>query len=85
MWVVAIDNRFMLNDQIRIYHSLLDKCNYTTLYVRSITSIATQVFKSLNNLNYSFMNEIFNVKDTHTISEIQIMYFNQRLIRLLCQ
>ncbi len=28
------------------------------------------------------MNEMFNVKDTNTILEIQILYFNESLIRL---
>ncbi len=44
--------------------------------------IATEVFKLLKNLNPSFMNEMFNVKDTRTISETQILYFNNNLIRL---
>ncbi len=26
--------RFMLNDQISTYYSLLDKCYYTTLHIR---------------------------------------------------
>ncbi len=45
--------------------SLLEKCNYTTLHIRSIKAIASEVFKSLNNLNLNFMNKMFQVKDNY--------------------
>ena len=55
--------RFMLNDKTSTYETLLEKCNYTTLLIRRIKVIAIEVFKSLNNLNPCFMNEMFDVKD----------------------
>ncbi len=54
----------MLKDEICIYEQLLEKCNYATLHIRCLRIISTEVFKSLNNLNPSFMKEMFNVKET---------------------
>ncbi len=54
----------MLKDQIGTYEQLLEKCNYATLHIRCLRIISTEVFKSLNNLNPSFMKEMFNVKET---------------------
>ncbi len=47
--------RFMLKDQISTYEQLQEKCNYATLHIRRLRIISTDVFKSLNNLNPSFM------------------------------
>ncbi len=37
--------RFLLNDQKSTYHELLEKCNYTTMLIRQIKTIAIEVFK----------------------------------------
>ncbi len=42
---------------------MLEKSNYTTLHIRCIKAIVSEVFKSLNNLNPNFMNKMFQVKD----------------------
>ncbi len=47
--------RFLLNDQKSAYHELLEKCNYTTMLIRRIKTIAMEVFKSLHDLNPTFM------------------------------
>ncbi len=62
----------MLKHQISTYEQLLEKCNYATLHIRRLRIISTEEFKSLNNLNPSFMKETFNVKETCLISEIQV-------------
>ncbi len=49
--------RFMFND--KTYSSKLEKCNYTTLHLRCIKAIASEVLKSLNNLSPNVMNKIF--------------------------
>ncbi len=36
--------RVMFNDHCRTYPALLEKCNYTTLHVRRIKTIACEVF-----------------------------------------
>ncbi len=39
---------FMFNDKVSTYESLLERCRYTTLHIRRIKTIATEVFlKSL--------------------------------------
>ena len=55
--------RFMFNDKKSTYDSLLEKCNYTTLHIRRIKTIATEVFKSLHDMNPAFMKDIFQQKD----------------------
>ncbi len=55
--------RFMFNDKTSTYSSMLQKCNYTTLHIRRLKAITSEVFKSLNNLNPNFMNKMFQVKD----------------------
>ncbi len=54
--------RFMFNDTVSIYESLLDRRGYTTLHIRRIKTIANEVFKSVNHLNPTFMKEMFNIK-----------------------
>ncbi len=54
---------FIFNDKTSTYSSLLEKCNYTTLHIRRINAIASEVFKSLNNLNPNFINKMFQMKD----------------------
>jgi hypothetical protein len=67
--------RFMFNDKTSTYAALLDKSNYTTLHIRRIKVIATEVFKSLNHLNPSFMNSMCQVKDIpYDLRDSNIMY-----------
>ncbi len=66
--------RFMFNDMTSTYNSLLEKCNYTTLHIRHIKAIASEVFKSLNNLNPNFMNKMFEMKDiTYDLRDSNIL------------
>ncbi len=69
--------RFLFNDNTSTYSSLLEKCNYTTLHRRHIKAKASEVFKSLKNLNPNFKKKIFQVKDiTYDLKDV-----NQSLIR----
>ncbi len=52
--------RFLLNDKKSSYDVLLEKNNPTTLHLRRIKG---EVIKSLNDLNPSFMKEMFQKKD----------------------
>ena len=64
----------MFNDKTSTFSSLLEKCNYTTLHIRCIKAIASEVFKSLNNLNPNFMNKMFQVKDiTYDLRDSNIL------------
>ncbi len=53
---------FMCKDKKGLYSSLLEKCGYNTLLIRPIKTIATEVIKSLHNINPTFMNQMFEVK-----------------------
>ncbi len=65
----------MLKDQSSTYEPLLGKCNYATLHIRHLRIISTEVFKSLNSLNPSFMKEMFNVKETtYNLRDSSLMY-----------
>ncbi len=55
--------RFMFNDKVSTYESLLDRCGYTTLHIRRIKTIANEVFKSVHDLNPTFMKEQFKIKE----------------------
>ncbi len=52
----------MFDDKTSTYSSLLEKCYYTTFHIRCIKAIASDVFKSLNNLNPNFINTMCQVK-----------------------
>ncbi len=66
--------RFMVNDKVSTYSSLLEKCNYTTFHIRCIKAIASEVFQSLKNLNPNFTNKIFEVKDiTYDLRDSNIL------------
>ncbi len=66
--------RFMFNDKTSTYSSLLEKNNYRTLHIRHIKEIASDVFKSLNNLNPTFMNKMFQMKDiTYDLRDSNIL------------
>ncbi len=48
--------------------------NYTTLYIRHIKAIASDVFTSVNNLNPNFMNKMFQLKDiTYVLRDSNIL------------
>ena len=51
--------RFLLNDYTSSYTALLIKSGKSTINVRNHRSLCIEVFKTINNLNPSFMNEIF--------------------------
>ncbi len=64
----------MFNDKTSTYSSLLEKCNYITLHIRCLKAIASEVFKSLNNLNPNFMNKMLQVKGiTYNLRDSNIL------------
>ncbi len=64
----------MFNDRTSTYSSLLEKCNYITLHIRCIKAIASEIFKSLNNLNHNFIDKMFRVKDiTYDLRDSNIL------------
>ncbi len=53
----------MFNDKVSTYDSDLDRCGYTTLHIRRIKTIVTEIFMTVHDLNPTFMKEMFNTKD----------------------
>ncbi len=53
----------MFDNKFSTYDSLSDRCGYTILHIRRIQTIATEVFKSVHDLNPTFMKEMFNTKE----------------------
>ncbi len=67
--------RFMFDDHCSTYPTLLEKCNYTTVHVRRIKTIACKVFNSINKLNTVFMHDIFKTKDlSYQLRDIHTVY-----------
>ncbi len=57
-----------------VFTLYIEKTNFTTLHVRRLQVIACEVFKSINDLNFSFMKEMFKKKDVpYDLSDSQIL------------
>ena len=54
--------RFLFNDQTSSYDDLLIKSDRCTMHVGRLRSLCIEIFKTLNNLNPSFMENIFQTK-----------------------
>ena len=52
--------RFLLNDYVSDYNTLLQKSNKCTMEIRRIRTLASETFKTINDLNPSFMKNLFN-------------------------
>ena len=52
--------RFLLNDYDSDYNTLLQKSNKCTMEIRRIRTLALETFKTINDLNPSFMKNLFN-------------------------
>ena len=53
--------RFLLNDYESNYEQLLEKSNKSTIEIRKLQTLATEIFKTINNLNAPYMKEIFEL------------------------
>ena len=53
--------RFLLNDYDSDYDQLLAKLNKPTLEIRRLRLLATEIFKTINNLNAPYMKEVFRL------------------------
>ena len=54
--------RFMLDDYSSSYKRILEKSSKFSMEVKRKHKISTEIYKTLNNLNPSFMKEIFNLR-----------------------
>ena len=55
-------SRIAYNDYESNFKQLLEKDNSVTIHHRNIQALATEIYKTLNNLNPIFMKEIFSLK-----------------------
>ena len=51
---------FLLNDYDSDYNTLMQKSNKCTMEIRRIRTLALETFKTINDLNPSFMKNLFN-------------------------
>ena len=52
----------ILNDNTSDYQTLLEKSKKTSMEIKKLRNLATEIFKTVNNLNPSFMKNIFTSK-----------------------
>ena len=69
--------RFLLNDYVSSYEQLLEKSGKCNMNIRRLRCLCIEIYKTLNDLNPSFMKEIFEKWDdnrvTHDRYKIEIL------------
>ena len=55
--------RMILNDNTSDYQALLEKSKKPSMEIKRLRNLATEIFKTVNNLNPSFMKNIFTSKE----------------------
>ena len=53
--------RFLYNNYQLSYEELLDKANSSTMNVKILRILCVEIYKTINNLNPSFMEQIFEL------------------------
>ena len=56
--------RFLYNNYQLTYEELLDETNRSTMNVKRLRFLCAEIYKTINNLNPSFMKQIFEWKET---------------------
>ena len=51
--------RMILNDNANVYQTLLKKSKKTSMEIKRLRNLATEIFKTVNNHNPSFMKNVF--------------------------
>ena len=57
--------RFLYNNCQLSYEELLDKANSSTMNVKRLRFLCVEIYKTINNLNPSFMKQIFELRETN--------------------
>ena len=60
--------RFILEDYDSSYDQLLTKMNKPTLQIRRLRLLATEIFKTIKNLNAPYMKEVFELNTRREIT-----------------
>ena len=56
--------RFFYEDYVSWYDELLEKAGKETMKVNRLRSLCIEIYKSINNINPTYMNEIFKLRKT---------------------
>ena len=73
--------RFLFNDYESDYEHLLVRANKPTIEVRKLRNLATEIFKTLNELNPIFMKDIFELNTRRDVSDCRLLVQYQRTKR----
>ena len=57
--------RFLSNNYQLIYEELLHKANSSTMNVKRLRLLCVEIYKTINNLNPSFIKQIFELRETN--------------------
>ena len=60
--------RFLLNDYVSSYEQLLEKSGKCHMNIRRLRFLCIEMYKTLNNLNPSFMKKIFEKRDENRVT-----------------
>ena len=73
--------RIAYNDYVSNFNQLLENDDSVTIHHRNIQALATEIYKTLNNLNPVFMKEVFSLK-THSypLRTQNLIYPNPRTV-----
>ena len=63
----------ILNDNASVYQALLKKSKKTSMEIKRLRNLATEIFKTVNNLNPSFMKNIFTSKENARVRPNNIL------------
>ena len=55
--------RIIFNDNTSDYHTLLEKSEKTSMEIKRLRNLATEIFNTINSFNPSFMKNIFTSKE----------------------
>ena len=56
--------RFLYEDYVSSYEVLLQKTGKETMKVNRLRSLCIEIYKLINNINLTYMNEIFKLRKT---------------------
>ena len=68
--------RIAYNDYVSDFSSMLDKDESITIHKRNIHALALEIYKTINNLNPKFMDEIFCVKQHNYSTRSQNLVYH---------
>ena len=57
--------RFLYNNYQLSYEKLSDKANISIMNVKRLCFLCVEIYKTINNLNHSFMKQIFRLRETN--------------------